>query len=82
MTKVSCLLAQKLLSHVTTPIPTPFLASLISILQFTDLNKYTVNKPCCRWANKIHYIMFMFSLPEAVMWESPKCLNSRWQCVI
>ena len=76
------LLAQKLLSHVITPISTPFLASSISTLQFTDLNTYTVNKPCCRWENKVHYTMFMFSLSEAVMWKSPNCLNSKWQCVI
>jgi len=80
MTQVSCIHVQKLLSHVTTPIPTPFLASSISTLQFTDLNTYTVNKPCCRWANKTHYTVIMFSLPEAEMWESPICLN--WQCVI
>jgi hypothetical protein len=36
-----CLLAQKLLSHATTPILTLFLALSISTLQFTDLNKYT-----------------------------------------
>ena len=77
MTQVSCICAQKQLNHVTAPIPTPFLASMISTLQFTDLNKYTANKPCCRWTNKVHYTMFTFSLPKAVMWESPSCLNSR-----
>ena len=72
----------ELLGHVITPISTAFLASSISTLQFIDLNTYTVNKPCCRWANKVHYTMFTCSLPEAVMWESPNCLNSKWKYVI